>query len=124
MEHRDLDAKALHRLTELACLIEAVPARFRTQIMEAALGTIQPAVDWQDSPLVQSLRSQVQECVDDCVGFCVDDYAWRNVDLSGLRPACELLGVTRSPVELELVVSQIVSRMAHTMLSTVRATQP
>jgi hypothetical protein len=124
MEHRDLDAKALHRLTELACLVDAIPGRFRTSIMEAALGTIQPAVDWQDSPLVQSLRFQIQDCVDDCVGFCLDDYAWRNVDLSGLRSACKLLSAISAPVEVELVVSQIVSRVAQTMLSTVREAQP
>ena len=76
MKHCDLNANAVLRLSELACLVDAIPARFRTPIMEAALGML-PAVDWQGSPLVQSLRSQIQYCVDDCVGFSIDDRAWR-----------------------------------------------
>lgn len=122
MKHGDLNANAVLRLSELACWVDAIPARFRTPIMEAALGML-PAVDWQGSPLVQSLRSQIQDCVDDCVGFSIDDRAWRRSDLSGLRSACESLSGCTSPVEVELTVSKLVSRLAEALLSAAREAQ-
>lgn len=122
MDRFDLNTKAIHRLSELACLVDAIPGRFRESIIKAALG-IPPTVDWRGSPLVQTLRNQMQDCVDDRLGFPLGSCAWGETDLTDLRSLCESLGACTKPAQVESIVSRIVSQSAQSALSTAREAQ-
>jgi hypothetical protein len=119
MEYFNLNSNAEYRLSELACLVDAIPSRFRAPVMAAALQTL-PTVDWHQSPLVLSLRSQLQDCADDCVGFAISENVWQNGDLSGLQPACRRLSRCSDPAQVQLVISQLVLQLAGMLLSATR----
>lgn len=103
-------------MSELACLVDAIPAQFRRSLLQVAIG-LESCTEWKHSQFVLSLRSQVQECVHDRLGFKIADCVWQKSDFEHLGPLLRALGRCSDPAQSHLAVCDVLTQLAASLLT-------
>ena len=114
-----VDLAAQHQLSEFACLVEAIPARFREAILTAAvenpddneLGT-RPFVVW--------MRRQLRECVCASLRFEVPDNCWEGRVPDAVRERLSQFSTCRNDTQVQLGVRELVSQVSECVLSSAK----
>ena len=104
------------RLSELAQLIEAIPAEFRSPLVAAAIGLESPV--YGQAHFVLELGEYIETCVRDALGYDYGKPGWLSRDTSAWRPAVNRLSTCTDVDEVLVALRILIEQMA---VETVRA---
>ena len=117
-----LNNRATHRLSEFACLVDAIPDRFRDAILTAAVANPSDH-ELGSRPFVVSVRGCLRECVHASLGFEVSNDCWEDEALDAVWQGLSRFSACKDPAQTQLAVCGLISQVSEYLLSSKKARQ-
>ncbi len=112
----------MHRLLEFACLVDAIPARFREAILTASVANPNDH-ELGSRPFVVSVRGNLRECVHASLGFEVSNECWEATSLDAVWQGLSRFSACKDPAQTQLAVCELISQVSESLLSSKEARQ-
>ena len=116
-----LNLQATHRLSEFACLVDAIPARCREAIMTAVMNPNDHELGSQ--PFVVWVRGQLRGCVHASLGFEVSNDCWEESALDAVQQGLSRFSACKDSAQVRLAVCELISEISECVLSSAKARQ-
>lgn len=104
------------RLSEFACLVDAIPPQFRESILTAAIEA-KSSQGLGSRPFVVGMREQLRECVHASIGDEVSNDLWEERALDIPRQCLAQFSECKDPPQVQLVLCELISHISECFLS-------